>query len=226
MKRFLKALWPIYLSVIFTALLCFRFGYAQVSGWPYPFTSFSPLTIGIPNNTAIDLKDGSSINQNAFIVDNSSNLVLATGLASVTAGNNVPIRLGSNGLVFQYGGDLSLTHAPRNAYSVFESTIGAQNSVYGWLVPSVAIHARRLSLALDTAPSGCTTYPVVQLCANGTCSGGNIGCAITLASATKDYTATCAIAVSAELQIQVATAASGCTTSPAGANYVAEYTTD
>jgi len=227
MKRFFLALWPLYFAL--AICLCFvTQGRTQVSGWPWPFTSFSPLTIGIPNNTPIDLKNGSGVNENAIVVDSSNNLVLATGLASVTAGNNVPVRLGSNGLSFEYGGDLSLTHSPRSTWCASLSSLANGNSkTFGGMETETAIHIRNAVITTPTAPQSCSTSPTFSVV--DTASGTVAGTGVNLANTNpleQISGLNIAIAGNRLLQVQDTTAMVGCSAVLSDLQYCVTYTTD
>lgn len=196
-----------------------------VSGEPLVYNG-STVCTGPANNTAINLTDASSTAQNAFLVDSSSNLVVATGLTSLTLGNNKPLRLGSNGISFQYDGDLSLTHAPRTPLTLV-SNLATTTGTFGANVqytPTVAMHIRGWDLGVATALTSCSPFPTFQLKVGGAAQSAS---AITLTSATAYHVGSLAIAVAAGSAVAVATTTPGasCSGTPL-ANAVIEMTTD
>ena len=83
-----------------------------------------------------------------------------------------------------------------------------------------AITVTRLQLALGTAGAGCTTQSTVSV------TDGTSSVTLTTANGTSIYDSGAVshtFAASANLDIKIATAASGCTTAPQNANVSVQY---
>jgi hypothetical protein len=89
--------------------------------------------------------------------------------------------------------------------------------------PTAAVNMTRLDIAVGTAPSGCSTYPVIGVYDSTTSAWLKT---VTLASGTYSYrnAASVSIAAGHNLSMGVQTAGVGCTTSPGSAQLTMEYT--
>lgn len=182
---------------------------------------------GVANNTAINLKNAAGTNVNAIQVDVSNNLILASGLASITAGNNAPLRLGTGGIVFQYGSDITEANGPRTVcgWNVNQALDTGPTVVSGSCELDVAAHIKRAWVNALVPVAGCTTSPIYTLRVNG----ANTATTFTMTNGTNIIRATgLTIAVPATQVIDVAltTTGAGCTTHGTQANWNVELTVD
>jgi hypothetical protein len=111
-------------------------------------------------------------------------------------------------------------------YGNFGGTFGTStnNSLGAIWSPSASLTMTRLDIAVGTAPSGCSTWPVVGIYDNTAASWLKT---VTLATGTYSYRNTAgniAIAAGHNLSMGVQTAGVGCATNPGSAQLTMEYT--
>lgn len=111
-------------------------------------------------------------------------------------------------------------------YGSFGGTFGTStnNSLGAIWSPTAAITMTRLDIAVGTAPSGCSTWPVVGIFDNTAAAWLKT---VTLASGTYSYrnlAGNIAITAGHNLSMGVQTAGVGCTTNPGSAQLTMEYT--
>jgi hypothetical protein len=111
-------------------------------------------------------------------------------------------------------------------YGNFAGTFGTStnNSLGSIWSPSAAINMTRLDIAVGTAPSGCSTYPVIGVYDSTSSAWLKT---VTLASGTYSYrNAVSGVSITAghNLSMGVQTAAAGCNTNAGSAQLTMEYT--
>ncbi len=110
-------------------------------------------------------------------------------------------------------------------YGSFAGTFGTSTNTSMGAIwsPTAAITMTRLDIAVGTAPSGCTTWPVIGIYDATAAAWLKT---VTLASGTYSYrnSASAAITAGHNLSMGVQTAGSGCTTNPGSAQLTMEYT--
>ncbi|MBZ5697128.1 MAG: hypothetical protein LAN18_01125 [Acidobacteriia bacterium] len=120
----------------------------------------------------------------------------------------------------QAGTDTAFNASPRGAYNAFLPNLTSAAGTYQRMTLDKAITVTRFQLVLGTAGSGCTTQSTVSV------TDGANSVTLTTANGTAIYDSGAVsqnFAAAANLDIKIATAASGCTTAPQNANVTAQY---
>ncbi len=120
----------------------------------------------------------------------------------------------------QAGSDTAFNASPRGAYNAFLPNLTSAAATYQRMTLDKAITVTRLQLVLGTAGAGCTTQSTVSV------TDGTSSVTLTTANGTALYDSGAVsqnFAAAANLDIKIATAASGCTTAPQNANVTAQY---
>ena len=141
-----------------------------------------------------------------------------------TWGNGVKLDVGGGTIRgqggIQAGTDTAFNASPRGSYSAFLPNLTSAAGTYQRMTLDKAITVTRFQLVLGTAGSGCTAQSTVSV------TDGTNSVTLTTANGTAIYDSgavTQNFAAAANLDIKIATAASGCTTAPQNANVVAQY---
>jgi hypothetical protein len=120
----------------------------------------------------------------------------------------------------QAGTDVAFNASPRGSYNAFLPNLTSAAATYQRVTLDKAITVTRFQLVLGTAGAGCTTQSTVSV------TDGTNSVTLTTANGTAIYDSGAVsqnFAASANLDIKIATAASGCTTAPQNANVTAQY---
>jgi hypothetical protein len=138
----------------------------------------------------------------------------AAGVKLAVAGGTIQ---GEGGI--QAGTDAAFNASPRGAYNAFLPNLTSAAATYQRMTLDKAITVTRLQLVLGTAGAGCTTQSTVSI------TDGTSSVTLTTAngSAIYDSGAVSQNFAATNLDIKIATAASGCTTAPQNANVTAQY---
>ena len=153
-------------------------------------------------------------------------------------GSSMPLGIGvwpvqSNGIKLDVGGgtirgqggiqagtDTAFNASPRGSYNAFLPNLTSAAGTYQRMTLDKAITVTRFQLVLGTAGSGCTTQSTVSV------TDGTNSVTLTTANGTAIYDSGAVsqgFAAAANLDIKIATAASGCTTAPQNANVTVQY---
>ena len=139
----------------------------------------------------------------------------AAGVKLAVAGGTIQ---GEGGI--QAGTDAAFNASPRGTYNAFVPNLTSAAGTYQRITLDKAITVTRLQLVLGTAGAGCTTQSTMSV------SDGTNSVTLTTANGTAIYDSGAVsqnFAAAANLDIKIATAASGCTTAPQNANVNAQY---
>jgi hypothetical protein len=139
----------------------------------------------------------------------------AAGVKLAVAGGTLQ---GEGGI--QAGADVAFNASPRGSYNAFLPNLTSAAGTYQRMTLDKAVTVTRLQLVLGTAGAGCTTQSTVSL------TDGTSSVALTTANGTATYDSGAVsqnFAPAANLDIKIATAASGCTTAPQNANVNVQY---
>jgi len=120
----------------------------------------------------------------------------------------------------QAGTDVAFNASPRSFYNAFLPNLTSAAATYQRATLDKAITVTRLQLVLGTAGAGCTTQSTVSV------TDGTSPITLTTVNGTAIYDSGAVsqnYAAAANLDIKIATAASGCTTAPQNANISVEY---
>jgi hypothetical protein len=120
----------------------------------------------------------------------------------------------------QAGTDVAFNASPRSFYNAFLPNLTSAAATYQRATLDKAITVTRLQLVLGTAGAGCTTQSTVSV------TDGTSPVTLTTVNGTAIYDSGAVsqnYAAAANLDIKIATAASGCTTAPQNANISVEY---
>jgi hypothetical protein len=120
----------------------------------------------------------------------------------------------------QAGTDVAFNASPRGLYNAFLPNLTSAAATYQRMTLDKAITVTRLQLVLGTAGAGCTTQSTVSV------TDGTNPITLTTANGTAIYDSGAVsqnYAAAANLDIKIATAASGCTTAPQNANVSVQY---
>jgi hypothetical protein len=120
----------------------------------------------------------------------------------------------------QAGSDTAFNASPRGAYNAFLPNLTSAAATYQRMTLDKAVTVTRLQLVLGTAGAGCTTQSTVSV------TDGTSPVTLTTANGTATYDSGAVsqnFAAAANLDIKIATAASGCTTAPQNANVTVQY---
>jgi hypothetical protein len=141
-----------------------------------------------------------------------------------TPGNGVKLDVnggtirGQGGL--QAGTDAAFNASPRAAYNAFLPNLTSAAGTYQRMTLDKAVTVTRLQLVLGTPGAGCTTQATASV------TDGTNSVTLTTANGTSIYDSGAVsqnFAAGANLDIKIATAASGCSTAPQNANITAQY---
>jgi hypothetical protein len=139
----------------------------------------------------------------------------AAGVKVAVAGGTLQ---GEGGI--QAGADVAFNASPRGSYNAFLPNLTSTAATYQRMTLDKAVTVTRLQLVLGTAGAGCTTQSTVSV------TDGTSSVTLTTANGTATYD-TGAVSqnftAAANLDIKIATAASGCTTAPQNANVNVQY---
>jgi hypothetical protein len=139
----------------------------------------------------------------------------SAGVKLAVAGGTIQ---GEGGI--QAGTDAAFNASPRGAYNAFLPNLTSAAATYQRMTLDKAIAVTRLQLVLGTAGAGCTTQSTVSI------TDGTNSVTLTTANGTAIYDSGAVsqnFTAAANLDIKIATAASGCTTAPQNANVTAQY---
>ena len=120
----------------------------------------------------------------------------------------------------QAGADVAFNASPRGSYNAFLPNLTSAAASYQRMTLDKAITVTRLQLVLGTAGAGCATQSTVSV------TDGTTPVTLTTANGTSIYdsgTVSQNYAAAANLDIKIATAASGCATAPQNANVSVQY---
>jgi hypothetical protein len=120
----------------------------------------------------------------------------------------------------QAGTDVAFNASPRSFYNAFLPNLTSAAATYQRATLDKAITVTRLQLVLGTAGAGCTTQSTMSV------TDGTSPVTLTTVNGTAIYDSGAVsqnYAAAANLDIKIATAASGCTTAPQNANISVEY---
>jgi len=120
----------------------------------------------------------------------------------------------------QAGTDVAFNASPRGLYNAFLPNLTSAAATYQRTTLDKAITVTRLQVVLGTAGVGCTTQSTVSV------TDGTTPITLTTVNGTAIYDSGAVsqnYAAAANLDIKIATAASGCTTAPQNANVSVQY---
>ena len=120
----------------------------------------------------------------------------------------------------QAGSDVAFNASPRGFYNAFLPNLTSAAATYQRATLDKAITVTRLQLVLGTAGAGCTTQSTVSV------TDGTTPITLTTVNGTAIYDSGAVsqnYAAAANLDIKIATPASGCTTAPQNANVSVQY---
>jgi hypothetical protein len=120
----------------------------------------------------------------------------------------------------QAGSDVAFNASPRNSYNAFLPNLTSGAATYQRMTLDKAITVTRLQLVLGTAGAGCTTQSTVSV------TDGTTPITLTTVNGTVIYDSGAIsqnYAAAANLDVKIATPASGCTTAPQNANVNVQY---
>ena len=138
-----------------------------------------------------------------------------TGVKLAVAGGTIQGEAG-----IQAGKDVAFNASPRGAYNAFLPNLTSAAATYQRMALDKAITVTRLQLVLGTAGAGCTTQSTVSV------TDGTNSVTLTTANGAAIYDSGVLsqnFAAAVNLDIKIATAASGCTTAPQNANVNVQY---
>jgi len=151
-----------------------------------------------------------------------ANWALGVGEPNPAAGVKLDVKGGTirgQGGV-QAGTDTAFNASPRGAYNAFLPNLTSAAVTYQRMTLDKAITVTRFQLVLGTAGAGCTTQSTVSV------TDSTNAVTLTTANGTAIYDSGAVsrnFAATANLDIKIATAASGCTTAPQNANVTVQY---
>jgi len=120
----------------------------------------------------------------------------------------------------QAGADVAFNASPRGLYNAFLPNLTSPAVTYQRMTLDKGITVTRLQLALGTAGAGCTTQAIVSV------TDGSSSITLTTVNGTAIYDSGAVsqnYAAAANLDVKIATPASGCTTAPQNANVSVQY---
>jgi hypothetical protein len=193
--------------------------------YTYAFTSTAGNTGGTPPTASTAYLSWLGWNGGCIYCTSTAaaaNWALGVGEPNPAAGVKLDVKGGTirgQGGV-QAGTDTAFNASPRGAYNAFLPNLTSAAASYQRMTLDKAVTVTRFQLVLGTAGAGCTTQSTVSV------TDGTSSVTLTTANGTAIYDSGAVsqnFAAAANLDIKIATAASGCTTAPQNANVTAQY---
>jgi hypothetical protein len=203
---------------------------ANITTGSYSSASTNPAASGVlrlANADAIKVRNSLNTADLTAVSADSTGVVLgdATGGATMYGQltmTNASVNVTGSGIVstpsLTLAGD-GATAQSRMAWGAFLP--GALTSIWtgAQFTPKKAVTIAQIEARSKTGPTGCSTFPVIQL-TDGTT---NVNTTFNAAAVTNSISGGQNYAANAVLQVKVSTAAAGCTTNPADVNVTVQY---
>jgi hypothetical protein len=196
--------------------------------YTYAFTSTAGIKVGTPPTTSNAylswLYWDRGTKSCLLCTSSAGNLSWQLGVGEANPGTGVKLAVAGGTIQgeagIQAGTDVAFTASPRSAYNAFLPNLTSAAATYQRMTLDKPIIVTRLQLVLGMAGAGCTTQASV------TVTDGTNSVTLTTANGTATYDSGVVsqnFAAAANLDIKIATAASGCTMAPQNGNVNVQY---